>query len=125
MAEPPGGGRDDGGAMERYEDCKSACEACVLACGRTLGTLDLASRRLALECTQACELALLAMDRDGLIAGASCSVCAGMCDALGAECLLSGNPAHAPCAVACARAAQECRKVLDALAVRGGEAVAA
>lgn len=102
--------------MVTYSECIDACEACVLACEKFSTRACVADDvlRRAMECTQACELAIIAMSRDGCIAPAACSACARLCEACEKSCLACEDPEAWACARACARAAAGCYRACQA-----------
>lgn len=115
--------------MNSYSTCIDACEACVLACHawstEPAAAWDGGGLTAVRECTQACELAIFSMTRNGCVAEAACSVCARLCEDCGRQCARHEDAASRRCAQACARAAQECRRVLERVRGSAHEALAA
>lgn len=101
--------------MSDYVACLAACEACVLACNACTAAFreqgDAGMLTLAVECRQACELAVVSMDRGRQSTRTVCCVCAQLCERLGTECAAREHATFERYAHACRRAATECRRV--------------
>jgi uncharacterized protein DUF326 len=106
-------------AHQQYRSCIDACNACADACDHcSIACLGEADPRpmarciaLDIDCAQVCRMAAAIMARGSEYAGATCALCALLCDACAEEC---GKHAHdhcRACAEACRRCAEACRSM--------------
>ena len=98
-------------------DCIAACTACADACDRCFaGCLkeeDVAMMAhcigLDADCAAACRLAVGALQRDSVVAGPICEMCARVCEACAEECGKHDHVHCQDCAQACRACADACR----------------
>lgn len=91
-------------------DCAAACDHCAAACLREPDPKPMARCiALDLDCAALCRLAAGIMARGSEFAGATCALCALLCEACGQECNSHSLEHCRQCADACQRCLQECR----------------
>lgn len=103
-----------GACIEACYACADECDHCAMACLQERDPKHLA-RCIALDfdCAQICRLAAAYMARGSEHAGATCGLCADICDRCAEECARHTAMEHCRrCAEACRRCAEECRRMV-------------